>query len=243
MQRRTMMAAGLGAVLGVIAALAVMALLAPRVLEQGVASVFDVTGSGRAVFVVSAGATWLWTAVTGAAGGAILGAIASVIGREADPESRHLGLTSIAIMGAVIGAIVSVAAARSVLGIGASIELGVLTVSVFRALIAAVVAGAVTGAVVGLSAERLSRADALGFGGVAWPDSPGALARDVMAAMGMPLVLALGAMGFVVLLAQLILSLPHIPALVVFGGAAALVLAVGALLAAMPSRTEDRAAR
>ncbi len=137
-------------------------------------------------------------------------------------------------MGAVVGTTIGFASARLLLGIGARTELGTVSVSVFRAAIVALVAGLLTGAVVGGTVERLSRADALGFEGEAWPSSPMAFLKDAAAAVGIPVVGAIVAAVVVGGFGWLLLEVPHSTGIWLFGGFATVILIAATVIAANP---------
>ncbi|MDX1691980.1 MAG: hypothetical protein R3290_13255, partial [Acidimicrobiia bacterium] len=85
-------------------------------------------------------------------------------------------------------------------------------------------------------AERLSRSELLGLEGEAWPSSPAAFTRELMTAMGLPAVGALVAAVIVGGFGWLLLEVPHEVGIWLFGGVAAVILAVVTLLAATPPR-------
>jgi hypothetical protein len=237
-QRRTLAAILIGASVGSVIAIGALALVASRVIETGVdLDVVDAaTQRGRATFAVGEGAMDLFITVVGALGGALLGAIAYAIGKEASPESPRVSLTPLVVVGAVIGAVVGFAVARAALGIAATREAEVVTVSVFRAAIAALVAGSVTGGIIGGTIERVSRPETLALGGEAWPSSPVAFMKDAARAMGLPALAILLGAGVIAVFARILLEASHGVALILFGGAAAVVLGGAAFVASHPPR-------
>ena len=230
-QRRTAVSIFLGALLGAVLGVSVLALAAGRVVDGGVG-----VGDSGPAFVVGQGSLHLLVVVAGAVAGAVLGLVGFAAGREAAPDSERMSMGPMAILGAGVGAAMAFGAARAALGAAADIEAGIVTLSFFRAGIVALVAGAVTGAIVGGTAERLSRPEALGLEGVAWPSSPGAFVKDALTAVGLPgLALAVGAVlvwGF----SEILLGADHTTGLILFGGVSALILAGAAALAALPLR-------
>ena len=238
MQRRFVIASGLGALIGGVAALGILALVAGRVIEGGVTAVVldETIGRARPTFEVTQGAAYVLILVVGAVAGLLLGGLGYAVGRETAPEESRLSLTPMLVVGAATGAMVGFASTRALLGIGARTELGLLSVSVFRATIVAVLAGVVTGAIVAGTAERLSRSELLGLEGEAWPSSPAAFTRELMTAMGLPAVGALVAAVIVGGFGWLLLEVPHEVGIWLFGGVAAVILAVVTLLAATPPR-------
>lgn len=238
MQRRTLAAIVIGAALGAVLAIGVLAVVASRVIESGVelTVVDEVTQRGRAVFRVGEGAMDLLVVVAGAVGGSLLGAIAYAIGREASPDSPRVSLAPLILVGGVIGAVVGFAVARAALGIAASREAEVVTVSVFRAAVVALVTGGAAGGIIGGTIERVSRPETLALGGEAWPSSPLAFAKDAARAMGLPALAILLGGAVIAVFARVLLDAPREAALILFGGVAALVLAAAAFIASHPPR-------
>ena len=232
MQRRTFAAIAIGALLGGIVALAVLALAAGRVVLTGV----ELGDGGGAVFRVSEGAMDLLIVVAGALAGALLGAVAYAVGKEASPDSPRVALTPLIVLGAVIGAVVGFGVARSALGLAADRFDEVATVTVFRAALVALVSGGVAGGIIGGTVERLSNPAALAFGGEAWPRSPVEFTRDALSAMGLPALGMVTAVAIVFGLSRILLDASKEVALIVFGGVAALVLFGAAFIASHPPR-------
>ncbi|MCB2224625.1 MAG: hypothetical protein KQH83_10710 [Actinobacteria bacterium] len=234
MPRRTTIATLLGAVLGGMVALAVLALAAARVIDHGV-----VSGDGGGVFRVGEGAMDLLIVVAGAAAGLVLGAIGYAVGKESSPDSPRVSLGPLLLLGAVVGAAVGFAIARAALGLAADRAGEIATVTVFRAALVALAAGGVTGAVIGGTVERLSRPEAFEFGGEAWPSSPVEFARDALRAMGLPALALVVGGAFVLGLSRVLLHASKEVALIVFGGVAAVVLFGAAFIASHPGDGGD----
>lgn len=236
MPRRTWFAIIIGSFVGALLGIAVLALAASRVLDGGLAAVADASGRSTPVFEVTQGAMYLLVAIAGAVAGSILGLIGYAVGREAAPDEPRFSAGPLAVIGAGVGAAIGFAATRAAVGAGGSIAGGLVTLSVFRAGLVAVIAGAITGAIVGGTVERISRTEALGIGGEAWPHSPAAFVRDAAAAMGLPaLGIAVGA-AIVFGLSRVLLEAETEVGLVVFGGVAALILAGAAVIAGNPKK-------
>ncbi|MDP2622188.1 MAG: hypothetical protein Q8Q29_00085, partial [Actinomycetota bacterium] len=156
--------------------------------------------------------------------------------REASPEQSRFIAGPQALIGGSVGAVIGFSTTRAAVGAGGTIEAGIVTLSVFRAVLVAVIAGAVTGAMVGATVERVSRTEAIGIGGEAWPRSPGAFIRDAVTAMGLP-ALGIGIGAAVVYgLSRVLLEAGSTVGLIVFGGAAAAILAGAALIASTPRK-------
>ena len=236
MPRRTWFAIVIGSLVGAVLGIAILALAAARLLDGGLSTVAEASGRNTPIFEVTQGAMYLLVAVAGAAAGSVLGLIGYAVGREAAPDEARFSAGPLALIGAAVGAVIGFAATRAAVGAGGSIAGGLISLSVFRAAIVALVAGAITGAIVGGTIERISRTEALGIGGEAWPRSPAAFMRDAAAAMGLPaLGIALGAV-IVFGLSRVLLEAETEVGLVVFGGVAALILAGAAVIAGNPKK-------
>ena len=233
MPRRTWFAMTIGSIAGALLGIIVLALAAARVIDGGLDAVVDPSGRATPVFAVGQGAIYLLVAVAGGIAGTVLGLVGYAVGKEAAPDEPRFSPGPLAIIGGGIGAVIGFAATRAGVGAGGSIETGVVTLSVFRAGLVALIAGAATGGIVGATVERVSRTEAIGIGGEAWPRSPAAFLRDAVTAMGLPaLGIALGA-AIVYGLSRVLLESNTEVGLVVFGGAAALILFGAALIASM----------
>ena len=234
MPRRTWFAIIIGSLVGAVLGIAVLALAAARVLEGGLDAVTDASGHSTPVFQVTQGAMYLLVGVAGAVAGSILGLIGFAVGREAAPDEPRFSSAPLEIIGAGVGAAIGFAATRAGVGAGGDIAAGLVVLPVFRAAIVALVAGGITGGIVGGTVERISRTEALGIGGEAWPRSPGAFLRDAAAAMGLPAIgIALGAV-IVFGLSRVLLESETEVGLIVFGGVAALILLGAAVIAGNP---------
>jgi hypothetical protein len=233
-QRRTLAAAVVGALLGGVLSIAVLALAASRVIGGGVQ-----TGGGGTTFFVGEGAMDLLILIGGTLGGALLGAVGYAIARETAPDGPRVAPAPLLILGAVVGAVVGFAVARAGLGIAAQRTAEIVTIPVFRAAVVALIAGGTTGGLIGATVERLSRPEAFAFGGEAWPSSPVEFIRDAVRAVGLPTLGILVAVGVVFGLSRLLLDAPKEVGLIVFGGVAAVVLFGAAFIASHPPRRED----
>jgi len=234
--RRTWFAMIIGAIVGSFIGIGVLALAASRVVDRGLGAVLDASGRVTPVFEVSQGAMHLLVLVAGAIAGSVLGLIGYAVGREAAPDESRFSAGPLALIGGAVGAVIGFATTRAAVGAGGTIEAGIVTLSVFRAVLVAVIAGAVTGAMVGATVERVSRTEAIGIGGEAWPRSPGAFIRDAVTAMGLP-ALGIGIGAAVVYgLSRVLLEAGSTVGLIVFGGAAAAILAGAALIASTPRK-------
>lgn len=236
MHSRTWAAMAVGATLGALAGIGVLAIGASLFVDQGVGAILlGPDSTARASFMVGQGPMHLLVLVAGAIGGSIIGIVGYAVSSAPETDARRFGVVPIGILGGVMGMVVAFASTRASLGISSSsIEGGIVTVSVFRAAVSALVAGATTGAVVALTGERLSRREVLGLEGEAWPSSPMQFMRDGMAAMGLPTLGLLLGLGIIYGLSQILLEANENAGLWLFGGLAAIVLFGAAAIAARP---------
>jgi len=219
----------LGAILG----LAVVALVTGRVLGSGISTVVVEGEPARATFLVDQAALYVLVVAASTIGGAILAAVGFAVGKIAEPQTDRFALAPLVVIGAFAGAVIGLATAHTAIGVGGTITDGVVSLSVFRAAMVALVTGAVTGTVVGGTVERVARPDVLGFEGTAWPSNPSAFLRDALAAMGLPTLGIVTGLVIVFGLSRVLLEADEASSLIVFGGAALLILA-GAAIAARP---------
>ena len=236
MPRSTRIAIVVGALAGAAIGLGAVALSAGRVLDAGVGFVTDGSEASAPAFVVGQAGMYLFVAVAGSIGGAVLGLIGYAVGREADPTVRRFGAGPMAMVAAGIGAAFGFGVFRALAGLMADVVEGMVTLTVFRAVLVAIVAGAATGAVCSGSVERFSRLEAFGFTGEAWPATPGVFIRDAAAAVGVP-ILGLGVgVSAVYVFSRVLLDAEGNTAVTLFGGVAALILFGAALIAAVGAR-------
>ena len=236
MNRRTWPAIFVGGTLGAVMGLAVVALAAGRVVGSGIDTVLIDGEPARATFLVTQASLYILVVAASAIGGAVVAAAGFATGRLSQPESKRFALGPLALIGALAGAVVGFAAARTAIGVGGTTIDGIVSLSVFRAAMVALITGAVTGVVVGGTVERAGRPEVFGFEGTAWPANPAAFLRDAMAAMGLPALGLVMGLAIVFVLSRVLLEADKTTSLIVFGGLAALVLFGAAAIAAMPSR-------
>ena len=239
MHRRTFSAVLFGGALGAILGLALVALVAGRVIGSGVDTVLIEGEPARATFLVNQASLYLLVVVAGALGGMIVAAVGLAVGKLSGPESERFAAGPLLLIGAVAGAIVGFAAARATIGVGGTISDGVVSLSVFRAAMVALIAGGVTGVVIAGTVERAGRPEVFGFEGTAWPTTPRAFLRDAAAAMGLPTLGILSGLGIVFVLSRVLLEADKTTSLIVFGGVAALVLFGAAVIAARPPKGSE----
>ncbi len=243
MNRRSMVAGGLGAIAGVAAALLVVALAAVVVVEQSVGSVVLDAGRARArpVFVTLDWTLYVMVAVAGAVVGGLIARVAMALADLTHPHEARLRALPVVLLTGGLGAVTAYATLRTGLGVGGTIfgdpaaDQTTVTLSVFRAIVIALPVGAVTGAVSAITGETLSRAAVVGLVGAAWP-TRARFVREAAAAMVIPL-LAFATVAVVVFaFSRLLLLDPGTFAVVVFSLGAALVLAGAAFLAYLGGR-------
>jgi hypothetical protein len=216
--------------------LSVVALAAGRVIGSGIESIEVLNEPARATFVVEQAAMYLLITVAAAVGGALISGVGYAIGRLAAPDDERFPLGPLTVVGAATGAIVGFATARAAIGVGGTIVDGMVSLSVFRAAIVAAIAGAVVGIVLGATVDRLLRPRVIGLEGSAWPSTTREFLRDAVAAMGLPALALVVALGLVFGLSRVLLDADHLVAVIIFGAAAALVLFGATAIAALPGR-------
>ncbi len=244
MNRRSMVAGGIGALAGVAAALLVIAFAAVLVIEQSVTvEVLQASRARvRAAFVTHDWTMFVVVAVAGAVVGGLIARVAIAAANVAHPEEPRLAGAPLMLLLAGLGAVVAYAMLRAGLGVGASIvgdpaaDETIVAVSLFRAIVVGMITGATTGAVTAVSGEWLSRPAVVGLGGEAWPASARRFAREATAAMVIPLLAAVVIATVVFLFSRLLLLDPGVFAVAAFSLGAALVLAVAAVAAYMGGR-------
>ncbi len=244
MNRRSIVAGGIGAVAGVAAALLIAAFAAVLVVEQSVTvEILQASrGRARAAFVTHDWTMFVVVAVAGAVVGGLIARVAIAAADVAHPDEPRLAATPVVLMVAGLGAVVAYAMLRAGLGIGAEIvgdpvaDETIVTVSVFRAIVIAMVTGATTGAVTAIAGEWLSRPAAVGLEGEAWPASSARFARESVAAMMIPLLALVVIVVVVFGFSRLLLLDPGVFAVAVFSIGAAVVLGLAAAAAYLGGR-------
>lgn len=236
MFRRTLATATAGFVAGGLLGLLTLALASARVLDAGLTVPVRDDGLIEASIAVSQAGMYVLVLVAGGIGGAFLAMLGYAITTQADPAARRYGLGPIAAFGAVAGSPIAFAAARAAVGLAGDITAKTVVLPVFRASLVAVATGAVTGLLIVIAVERLSRPEALGMGGAAAPRSIAEFVRTGAAAVGLPAIGLAVAAAAVFGFSRVLLEADPTLALVAFGGAAALILGVTALMAARPPR-------
>jgi hypothetical protein len=135
---------------------------------------------------------------------------------------------------AVMAAIVLYSVMRASVGLGGSIEDGIVSISAFRLVLGAGVAGFVTGGITAGATDALARPAFLGLDNEAWPASSAAFVKESVRAMMAPMI-GLGVVAALALgVSQVLLSSSHTGAVVLASVLSAAVLAGAALVAYRP---------
>jgi hypothetical protein len=225
-----------GTVAGAFLALVTFAVFGGRFALRAAVATPIAEGSSRAHldFAASSGALFLIVIVGAVLGGLAVAGITYAAAREGEPDAPKFPLRYQLPIAAGVAAITAYAVVRAGIGGFGDITMGIVTVSVFRMALIVVVAGATAGATTGYLVDRLARPELLGLGGVAW-ESHRAVLASMTRAVGIPLMAVVGAGGFAIALAQLLLGAENIDiAVILFSVAGAVVLGGITLLAYRP---------
>lgn len=225
-----------GTVAGAFLALVSFAVFGGRFALSAAVATPVAEGSTRASidFAASSGGLFLIVIVAAVLGGLAVGGITYATARETEPDTPKFPLRYQLPTAAAMSAITAYAMVRAGIGGFGDIVLGVVTISVFRMLLIVLVAGATAGAVTGYIVDRLARPELLGLGGVAW-ESHRAVLASMTRAVGIPLVAVVGAGGFAIALAELLLAAESAEvAVILFSAAGAIVLGGLTLIAYRP---------
>jgi len=190
-------------------------------------------GRGRSDFIISSGGLYLAVIILAVLGGLVIAGVVYAFGSREAGERRLL-LRFLLPAAGITAAIMAYAILRAGLGALATIELGTVTVSVFRLIVVSMAAGAVAGAVAASVVDAVARPSFLGFEGEAVPHSPAAFMKETMSAVGAPTIAVVIVAAFAIGLSQLLLSLHGAAAVAAFGIVAAAVLGGAALVAYRP---------
>ena len=125
------------------------------------------------------------------------------------------------------------------LGATATIEEGVVTISVFRMAVLAVVTGAAAGGITASAVDALARPAVLGLEGEAWPTSTRAFLGEMVRALGGPTIATVTIAALAIGLAQLLLTFHGAASIAIFSVVAALVLGGAAAIAYRPWDREN----
>ncbi|MBT8197490.1 MAG: hypothetical protein HKO87_05645 [Acidimicrobiia bacterium] len=236
MSRNRLAVSVAGAVTGAVVAVAITAfIIGIRALGSVDLVVTDLaTTNARPVLSITNGSFYLALVVAGLAGGALVGATTYVLGRMTSPSAPRFPLKYLLPTAAVMAAIVLYAVMRASVGLGGSIEDGIVSISAFRLVLGAGVAGFVTGGITAGTTDALARPAFLGLDNEAWPASSAAFVRESVRAMMAPMI-GLGVVAALALgVSQVLLSSSHTGAVVLASVLSAAVLAGAALVAYRP---------
>jgi hypothetical protein len=190
-------------------------------------------GRGRSDFAVSSGGLYFAVIILAVLGGLVIAGAIYAFGSR-DVAERRFPLRFLLPTAGITAAIMAYAISRAGLGAVATIELGTVTVSVFRLIVVSMVAGAVAGGATASVVDALARPSFLGFEGEAAPQSSAAFMREMVSAVGAPTIAVVVAAAFAIGLSQLLLALSGAAAVAAFGVVAAIVLGGAALVAYRP---------
>lgn len=190
-------------------------------------------GRGRSDFVVSSGGLYLAVIILAILGGLVVAGAIYAFGSR-DAGERRFPLRFLLPTAGITAAIMTYAVLRAGLGAVATIELGSVTVSVFRLIVVSLVAGAVAGGATASVVDALARPSFLGFEGEAAPHSPAAFMREMVSAVGAPTIAVVASAVFAIGLSQILLSLHGAAAVAAFAVVGAAVLGGAALVAYRP---------
>jgi hypothetical protein len=238
MRGRTLTAAGLGALWGAVVGIVAVVYAASRATHTGLVPGPD--PAAGALFEVTRSAAHVYVLIGGAFVGASAAAMAYAAARLTDPRDRLYPPGVLVPLGTVTGAAVAYAVTRAGFGAAAtSILEGIVTITTSRAAVIGVVAGALTGSLVAVTTERLARPSVYRFEGEAWPADTQTFLRDAVAALVPPMTGVVAAGVAVFALSRLLLGVSHLMALVIFAGAAAVVLFGATAIAAREPRRRE----
>ncbi len=229
MKRSRVRATVYGATAGALAGLAFMVLFVGRFSLGSVSEV-----DGRASFEVSTGSMYLLTVILGLLGGLVIAVVAYAYGRETEPEAKSFPLSYLAPTGAVTAALFAYATLRFGVGAVGDITAGVATISVVRMTVVALIMGVVSGSITGLVVDSLARPAFLGLEGEAMPESAGAMMKEMMRAVGAPIIAIVAAAAFAISLSQVLLAVEGVGAVAIFSVVGAIVLGGATLIALRP---------
>jgi len=233
---KRVMAAMYGAVAGALTALVLGAVFAGRFALTSLT-----VSDGRAVFEASSGAVYLLVVVIGLLGGLVIAAVTYVFGVETEPDAQRFPATWMLPIGAVVAALFSYAVLRFGVGAAGDISAGVITISTARMVVIMVVIGVVAGSITAAVVDALARPSFIGFHGEAAPASTSEMVREMIHAIGAPVIAIIVGAVFAISLSQILLAIEGTGAVVVFGVVGAVVLGGATLIALRPWDRGQRA--
>ena len=223
-----------GALAGGLLAIALLALFVGRFAIEAI----GLTEGGDAELSVTSGALFLATVVASLLGGAVVAAVAYGASSEDDKDVTQFGLAHIMPFGLVTSVAVGYSILRAGLGIAADTEAGVVSVNAAALSLTVLIAGLVSGALVAWVVATLAAKSVVGLEGEAAPSSTAAMMKAATRAVTGPMLAIVIIAALAVALAQLLLAAEGTGAIVIFSGAATLVL-LGAAGAAYLGGSEE----
>ena len=218
-----------GAAAGAVAALVLM----PIFVGLFAVDTLDIINR-RASFAASTGSMYLLVIVLGLIGGLAISAVTYAFGKESEPGTQRFPVHWMLPIGAVVAALFAYMVLRFGVGAAGDITAGVATISVLRMVIVALLMGLFAGAATAAVVDALARPSLIGFEGEAAPESTGAMVKEMLRAIGAPVIAIIVAAAFAVALAQLLLAFEGVGAVVIFSVVGALVLGGATLIALRP---------
>ncbi|MBT8213417.1 MAG: hypothetical protein KJN71_09750 [Acidimicrobiia bacterium] len=225
-----------GAVTGAVLAVAITAsVIGIRALGSVDLVVTDFAAEkARPVLDITNGSFYLALIVAAIVGGTIVGAATYFLGRMTSPTAPRFPLKYLLPTAAVTAAVVLYAVMRGAIGLGGSIENGIVSISAFRLVMGAGVAGFVAGGATAGATDALARPAFLGFDNEAWPASRAAFVKESVRAMMAPMIGLAIVAAVAIGVSQMLLSSSHTGAVVIAAVLATGVLAGAALVAYRP---------
>ena len=170
-----------GAMGGALLSLVGLAVFGSRASLRSVQGVLldPAAGRGRSDFIISSGGLYMAVIILAVLGSLVIAGAVYAFGSREMGE-RRFPLRFLLPTAGVTAAIMAYAMLRAGLGAVATIELGTVTVSVFRLIIVSMIAGTVAGGAIASVVDALARPSFLGFEGDAVPRSSSAFMREAV---------------------------------------------------------------
>lgn len=226
-----------GAIAGVSFALGGMVLSATWLIGGDAQAVLARPGTLRPFLESHRTGLLLIVAIFGFLGGAAIALLSTTLATHSRPDEEHTGTAFLSLIGGLTGATIAFVVTRAGIGLGGTIEAGVVKLSAFRAVLTFGAAGILAGATIALVTDRLGSPAAIGLEGDAVPESPATFRRESLQAVLFPagalIIVAAIAFGF----SRLFLAGTNALAVTVASVFSVAVLGGGALLAGRPPKS------
>ncbi len=209
-----------GALAGGLIAIALLVLFAGRFAIEAVA----LTDGGDAEISVTSGALFLAAVVASLLGGALVAAVAYGASSSTDEDTGRFELAHIMPFGLVTAVAAGYSILRAGLGLTADTEAGVISVNGAALSLTVLISGLVTGAFVAWVVATLATKSVVGLEGEAAPTSTAAMMKAATRAVTGPMLAIIVIAALAIALSQLLLAAEGTAAIVIFSGAATLVL-------------------